>query len=184
VEGETSSLESAHELGKLCENRSLVVNLIPYNQTGVKDKLRCPSKEHIREFQSIVTSYNVFCTTRRTMGADIDSACGQLVVLNEDKAGQEDTQSRTVVGDIEDGLPGDKIFSTSSNKQPVSKAPSQSIRRATAATGPSRDGASNSKDDGPLMDLEKWILPLQITTAIAASCFLMSAALYLKQRRR
>jgi hypothetical protein len=124
------------------------------------------------------------------MGADIDSACGQLVVLSKDMAGQEDTQSRTVVCDIEDGLSGDKSISTSSNKKSVIKESSQSVRMATvaavatAATGPRRQGASNAKDDDPLMDLEKWILPLQIATTIAASCFLMSAAVYLKQRRR
>lgn len=179
-------MESAHELGKLCENRSLVVNLIPYNQTSVKDKLRCPSKEHIREFQSIVTSYNVFCTTRRTMGADIDSACGQLVVLNKGKAGQqEDPQSSTVVGDIEDGLAGDTRISTSRNKKSVIKEPSQSARRASVSNGPNGQSVSNSKDDNdPFRDLEKWILPLQIATTIAASCFLTSAALFLKQRRR
>lgn len=71
VEGETSSFECAHQLGKLCENRHLVVNLIPYNQTDVKDKLRCPTKEHMQEFRDIVASYGAFCTIRRTMGADI-----------------------------------------------------------------------------------------------------------------
>ena len=44
------------------------MNLIPYNQTDVKDKLRCPSPDHIREFQRIVSSYGPFCTVRRTMG--------------------------------------------------------------------------------------------------------------------
>ena len=71
MEGETSSFECAHQLGKLCENRHLVVNLIPYNQTDVKDKLRCPTKEHMQEFRDIVASYGAFCTIRRTMGADI-----------------------------------------------------------------------------------------------------------------
>ena len=71
MEGETSSFECAHQLGKLCENRHLVVNLIPYNATDVKDKLRCPSGPHMREFRNIVASYGTFCTIRRTMGADI-----------------------------------------------------------------------------------------------------------------
>jgi hypothetical protein len=186
-------LESAHELGKLCQNQSLVVNLIPYNQTSVRDKLRCPSKDHIREFQAIVTSYNVFCTTRRTMGADIDSACGQLVVLNKhDKAGQQDPLSRTavVIGDIEDGLVGgDKRSSTASaskNKKSVIKDPSQSSARATTSNGPNRQqqSVSDGKGDDPLMDLEKWILPLRIATTVAASCFLMSTVLYLKQKKR
>jgi hypothetical protein len=96
VEGDTSTFECAHQLGKLCENRHLVVNLIPYNQTDVKDKLRCPSEAHMKEFQSIVASYGAFCTIRRTMGADIASACGQLVVKKE----KEET---IATNDIEDG---------------------------------------------------------------------------------
>lgn len=94
--GDTSSFECAHQLGKLCENRHLVVNLIPYNQTDVKDKLSCPSEEHMKEFQRIVTSYGAFCSIRRTMGADIAGACGQLVVANEKK-------KHSAVLDIEDG---------------------------------------------------------------------------------
>jgi adenine C2-methylase RlmN of 23S rRNA A2503 and tRNA A37 len=83
LEGPTSTMEAAHELGKLCEGRQLVVNLIPYNQTNVKDKLRCPSEEHMQSFRNVVTSYGAFCTIRRTMGADIDSACGQLVNMEQ-----------------------------------------------------------------------------------------------------
>merc|ERR1719266_312438 len=81
LEGPTSTFECAHQLGKLCENRpQIVVNLIPYNQTNVQDVLNCPSEKHTKEFQNIITSYGVLCYIRRTMGADIAGACGQLVV--------------------------------------------------------------------------------------------------------
>ena len=104
MEGDTSTIEAAHQLGKLCEGKQLVVNLIPYNKTDVKDKLSCPSEEHMQEFRRIVSSYGSFCSirqvaffvkfsqpilnilpsdfllARRTMGADIFGACGQLVV--------------------------------------------------------------------------------------------------------
>eukprot|EP00815_Leptocylindrus_aporus_P012654 CAMPEP_0116073156 /NCGR_PEP_ID=MMETSP0322-20121206/15029_1 /TAXON_ID=163516 /ORGANISM="Leptocylindrus danicus var. apora, Strain B651" /LENGTH=276 /DNA_ID=CAMNT_0003562285 /DNA_START=444 /DNA_END=1274 /DNA_ORIENTATION=- len=94
LDGETSSFECAHELGKLCLNRHLYVNLIPYNPTDVKDTLRCPSEEVMREFQRIVASYNTFCYIRRTMGADVNGACGQLIVKKE--------KSSSHVDDIED----------------------------------------------------------------------------------
>jgi adenine C2-methylase RlmN of 23S rRNA A2503 and tRNA A37 len=64
VEGDTSTIEAAHELGKLCEGRQLVVNLIPYNKTDVKDKLSCPSEEHMQQFRRIVSSYGSFCSIR------------------------------------------------------------------------------------------------------------------------
>ena len=99
MEGETSSLECAHQLGKLCENRHLVVNLIPYNATDVKDKLQCPSEQHMRRFRDIVASYGSFCTIRRTMGADIASACGQLVKKAE---GEEQNPPSEKEVDMED----------------------------------------------------------------------------------
>ncbi|OEU22779.1 hypothetical protein FRACYDRAFT_223610 [Fragilariopsis cylindrus CCMP1102] len=101
--GETSSFECAHQLGKLCENRHLVVNLIPYNATDVKDKLQCPSDEHMLEFRDIVQSYGTFCTIRRTMGADIASACGQLIQKKEqEEKEEEEKKQQDATVDIED----------------------------------------------------------------------------------
>lgn len=116
LEGETSSFECAHQLGKLCENRHMVVNLIPYNATDVKDKLRCPSIEHMMKFREIVQSYGTFCTIRRTMGADIASACGQLV--------KKDTDAKKEIGDIEDTVVGREFrsSSTTTSESPVSKS--------------------------------------------------------------
>ena len=177
VEGETSTLECAHELGKLCEateGRSLVVNLIPYNQTDVKDKLRCPSPAHIREFQRIVSSYGPFCTVRRTMGADIDSACGQLITLENEKKDKEEDGVR----DIEDGLTGGIGNGSSSTKKGVVKKTSQSNSRNTVSV---RDAVAEGKG---IIDLESWIRPLQIATTVAATAFLVSGAVYLRQQRK
>jgi adenine C2-methylase RlmN of 23S rRNA A2503 and tRNA A37 len=112
LEGPTSTLEAAHQLGQLCAGKQLVVNLIPYNRTDVKDILYCPSYPHMEQFKQIVASYGTFCTIRKTMGADIDSACGQLVTnpysssnniiptsRNQNK--EENEQDRSVP-DIED----------------------------------------------------------------------------------
>ena len=43
IDGPTSTLEAAHQLGRLCEGRKVVVNLIPYNSTE-SAPLQCPSK--------------------------------------------------------------------------------------------------------------------------------------------
>lgn len=137
LEGPTSTIEAAHQLGKLCENRHLVVNLIPYNQTDVKDQLRCPSTEHLEVFRQIVASYGTFCTIRRTMGADIDSACGQLITTSKDI---EDTARAVVKGD----------------------PPQPKVVRVKA---------------------QSWINFLGVATTIAASCFVVSAALFVRQRR-
>ena len=153
VDGETSSFECAHELGKLCLNRHLYVNLIPYNPTDVKDTLRCPSEEIMREFQSIVASYNTFCYIRRTMGADVNGACGQLIVKKE--------KSSSHVDDIEDttgprGKPSLRLVSSLSRRNSI---------------------LQKYSDD------ERTLQLLMIATGVAAFSFAVSVALFATRRQ-
>ena len=144
LEGPTSTFQAAHELGKLCQGRSLCVNLIPYNSTDVKDKLQCPDNDHLTEFRNIVISYGVFCTIRRTMGADIDSACGQLITL-------EKKETAGVVPDIED---------VASRKL----TPQKSVGVVGVVGG--RDCNEQSTDD---TRWDPWIRLLSIATTAAAA---------------
>lgn len=168
LEGDTSSIECAHQLGKLCENRHLYVNLIPYNQTDVEDELRCPSREQMKKFQDIVASYGTFCTIRRTMGADIASACGQLVQKKEQE------ENRTFTYDIEDVVTNEK-------------SPAQaSVVQKAAITSSSCDRGSITKpwmESLSIADLDHWSRLLAVASAVSASCFLASTALYLKRKR-
>lgn len=166
LEGTTSSIECAHQLGKLCQDRQFLVNLIPYNQTDVKDKLRCPSEDHMKTFQDIVSSYNTFCTIRRTMGADIASACGQLVVAKENEEPV----------DIEDVGVTNKTTGINITKA-VKKATATKEKRAVV--GVSIDNDTNDERG----NLEQWIMPLMIATTIAASCFVVSSVLFFTHRR-
>ncbi|MBP7811279.1 MAG: 23S rRNA (adenine(2503)-C(2))-methyltransferase RlmN [Candidatus Moranbacteria bacterium] len=54
------------------------INLIPYNYTG--DVFRKSTQSEIDTFQERLESAGVDVTRRRTMGEDIDAACGQLAV--------------------------------------------------------------------------------------------------------
>ena len=179
LEGETSSFECAHQLGKLCENRRLIVNLIPYNQTDVKDKLRCPPREHIEKFQDIVRGYGSFCYIRETMGADIAGACGQLVVEKE----QKDSSSPPVANDIEDigrngkQQSGEKVSKT--NQKVVRRSDSLPLGGNVDVDGGEEEGASSSS-----AELEAWIKPLAIATALAAGAFAISTIFILTKRRR
>jgi hypothetical protein len=139
------------------------VNLIPYNQTDVKDHLSCPPMDHIREFQRIVVSYGVFCTIRTTMGADISGACGQLVV-------ERDKKSENSYVDIEDLQSNhDKGFR---DIKPAKREKHVETR-------------STKKSQSEKNYSEKWIRPLMLTTAISASCCLASsiALIWIKKRR-
>jgi sorting nexin-8 len=154
LEGDTSSLECAHQLGTLTKNRHLVVNLIPYNQTDVKDKLRCPSEMHMKEFQRIVTSYGSSCFIRRTMGADIAGACGQLVVSQE---------SKVKVVDIEDG----PFHNDNNNK----------VKKVGKRMGKQKNIRDVMSDESSIPDAQQWIKPLTIATVVSASMFVFSTVL-------
>lgn len=99
--GVNDSMETAHQLGALLENRRVSLNLIPYNPTEVKAKFESSDPEIIRQFQKVVRErYNVRTTVRQEMGSDIAGACGQLALSTLGSTGKrqggEDTQ------DIED----------------------------------------------------------------------------------
>ena len=175
MEGETSTEQSAHELGKLCENLdNLVVNLIPYNKTNVKDKLSCPSEEHLQLFQKIVSSYGVFCTIRRTMGADIAGACGQLVI---EKENEEEQQKATKSIDIEDGP-----FTNHHPKTTIHKYGNviQNTKRNK------RNDTNNDKtnEKNKVQNLDQWIKPLTIATGIAGSVFIISTMILMSASKR
>jgi len=155
LEGDTSSIEAAHQLGQLCEKRHLVVNLIPYNATDVRDKLRCPSNEKLTEFRNIVASYGAFCTIRKTMGADIASACGQLITNEESQNGK--------VADIEDTLKKEEDIAT---ERDISVIDRDSNRSQTPH------------------HLDKTVRILSWATAAAGTSFAISALLFFRKLRR
>ena len=179
LEGPTSSIEAAHQLGKLCEGRQLVVNLIPYNQTDVKDLLRCPSEDHMQAFRNIVASYGSFCTIRRTMGADIDSACGQLVTLeNKRKIIRRTT-------DIEDA--GTSLLT---KKMPVEKNHASILPKTgrIIVKGGNEASALGKADDIPsvataTIDFEAQVTILVFATVVSAACFVATTYLYLQKRK-
>jgi hypothetical protein len=177
--GETSTETSAHELGKLCQDKSFVVNLIPYNATNVKDPLKCPTYDEMQKFRGIVASYGVFCTVRRTMGSDIDSACGQLITLQQQqqqqKQQQHDQGAASATGrvrDIEDASRTCQPRSNAGNDAPTSisqKSTTTTTATTTKANANKKDDGNNDKDD-----FDKYIGPLAIATVVVATCFLAS----------
>ncbi len=61
--------------------RSVLLNLIPYNPTSVNHEYKAPTEGAKGRFVKIIREeYQVRCTLRQTLGQDIDSACGQLVI--------------------------------------------------------------------------------------------------------
>ena len=163
LEGDTSTTTRAHELGTLCQGKNLVVNLIPYNATNVKDPLKCPSWDDMMKFRDIVSSYGVFCTIRRTMGSDIDSACGQLITLQQQKNKEG--------GDIEDA---------SSSCGPRSASSRPSTRKSRTVS--SKDNNKKTRGDDDNNPNDKYIIPLVVVAGIVATCFF--ASVVMRRRKR
>jgi 23S rRNA (adenine2503-C2)-methyltransferase len=81
LEGVNDSDAQARLLAELLDGGRMHVNLIPYNSIGPGvsgREYRRPSQERMDRFLEILRERNVVAHFRRTRGADIDGACGQL----------------------------------------------------------------------------------------------------------
>lgn len=77
ISGVNDSQEQAVELAALLRGTLCHVNLIPINyveEAGYEKS----SRQRIYAFQKVLCDRGVNATVRRTLGADIDAACGQL----------------------------------------------------------------------------------------------------------
>jgi len=78
ITGVNDTPEFAHELGRYMKRTAFSkVNVIPYNPVRGKDYKRSDTDRR-EQFKNIVRSYGTHVTERKTMGEDIDAACGQL----------------------------------------------------------------------------------------------------------
>src|SRR3989339_228965 len=82
IDGINDSIHDARNLAKWLKNMICVVNLIPYNQTGV---YKPTPMAQIKEFKKVLTERGVEVTERYKMGEDIAGACGQLAGQNIEK---------------------------------------------------------------------------------------------------
>lgn len=77
ISGKTDGLDTARELAELLKGFHCHVNLIPLNRIS-GGSLMPSDKESIRRFKQHLEENGITVTVRRSLGADIDAACGQL----------------------------------------------------------------------------------------------------------
>lgn len=77
IDGVNDSRDCAEELSGRLKGWLAHVNLIALNEVKGRD-YRKSSRDRIKQFKSILEESGVAVTIRRTLGADIDAACGQL----------------------------------------------------------------------------------------------------------
>lgn len=76
IDGVNDSREYAKELAQLLKGMPSHINLIPVNQ--IKENDYKSSKKAAVVFQRYLNELGLNATIRRTLGSDIDAACGQL----------------------------------------------------------------------------------------------------------
>lgn len=76
IDGVNDSLEQAVQLSKLLRGMQSHVNIIPVNR--IKERNFASSRKSAIRFRDYLIDLGVNATVRRTLGSDIDAACGQL----------------------------------------------------------------------------------------------------------
>ena len=77
IEGVNNSFKHAKELAESTQNLPCHVNVIRLNEVDGMD-LKAPSIDSCKKFVEYLNRFNVSATMRRTLGDDIEGACGQL----------------------------------------------------------------------------------------------------------
>jgi 23S rRNA (adenine2503-C2)-methyltransferase len=77
IEGVNDSNKDIDTLIKLLHGKNILLNLIPLN-SGPEDTLKGVSRKKAYTIMEYVKERGINATVRRTLGADIDGACGQL----------------------------------------------------------------------------------------------------------
>jgi len=113
------------------------------------------------------------------MGADISGACGQLVVQQE----KDKLQATRSIKDIEDGPFGRESGASERRGMDIAR---HSGKASGTEQSSNSDSAHNARDtnDVAVEAVSKWIQPLTVATSVAASCFLLSTFLFVRQKQR
>jgi 23S rRNA (adenine2503-C2)-methyltransferase len=82
IKGVNDSRECAEELADRLSGWLTHVNLIPLNEVD-ETGYRTPDREAVMRFMDVLERRGVAVTVRRTLGTDIDAACGQLRMRND-----------------------------------------------------------------------------------------------------
>ncbi|MCL1915970.1 MAG: 23S rRNA (adenine(2503)-C(2))-methyltransferase RlmN [Desulfovibrionaceae bacterium] len=77
LDGVNDAPEQARELARIARRLRAKINLIAYNPIG-NAPYRAPSPERVLAFEEVLWRQGLVAVLRKSMGADIQAACGQL----------------------------------------------------------------------------------------------------------
>ncbi|KAJ3115730.1 hypothetical protein HDU96_000142 [Phlyctochytrium bullatum] len=147
--------EIAHQLGALLgSNRAagILLNLIPYNPTDAEPSYERPTDADVDEFERIVAKeYGIKTTVRRTMGDDIDGACGQLVKKAQNGA-TKDLEDLYADPTASSGLKNRKAKAADTA---AAAAPKKQGKKAAGAKGDSKKTDGDDLDEDTRKQIEE-----------------------------
>lgn len=77
IQGVNDSLEDAKELAERLSGIACRINLLPFNESA-ELPYKSPEQERIKDFQGLLRKAGFIALVRKSRGADISAACGQL----------------------------------------------------------------------------------------------------------
>jgi 23S rRNA (adenine2503-C2)-methyltransferase len=81
LSGVNDSREMAHGLADFLQGLPVRINLIPFNENP-SSSFKPPDRENVRQFAAWLVERKLFVRIRKSYGAGISAACGQLSVPN------------------------------------------------------------------------------------------------------
>ena len=131
IDGVNDSFDNAKELSQLLGTLPCHVNVIRLNE--VKERgLKAPTQNKCQEFVNTLNRFGISATTRRTIGDDIDGACGQLrnkvatnlpqgKKINQDDKPREKNKSKDAHNRNRNDLDKSKHFAKTTKSNTISK---------------------------------------------------------------
>lgn len=133
IEGVNNSFKHAKELSEVLKDLPCHVNLIKLNEVDGRE-LKAPTTDSCKKFLDTLNRFGVSATMRRTLGDDIEGACGQLR--------NKELQGEKVVNKINPNI------KPKPNRNTLSKVKdaSQLLKQRNEKAASSRRDSRNNKD--------------------------------------
>ena len=133
IEGVNNSFKHAKELSEVLKDLPCHVNLIKLNEVDGRE-LKAPTTDSCKKFLDTLNRFGVSATMRRTLGDDIEGACGQLR--------NKELQGEKVVNKINPNI------KPKPNRNTLSKVKdaSQLLKQRNEKAASSRKDSRNNKD--------------------------------------
>lgn len=143
ISGVNDSYDDAKELAELVKPYPCHINLIKLNE--VKERgLKAPTSDTCEKFLTTLYKYRVSATLRRTIGDDVDGACGQLrfKTMNEN-SGQDKIKSANTSKKID--IKNVKAVKSGNGKGDLDKGKSERTSRKKTALSPKENARKSQR---------------------------------------